>query len=274
MPLECGIGLRPPHVKELLQEKYKNTWLEIHPENYLSSGGKSLKQLYKLREHYPISFHCLGFSLGSHHPINLDYAKKIKMLSEKLQPFLISDHMSWSRLGNTFTHDLLPIPYTSTSLDNFVNNINQAQDILKKQILIENPSSYLSFPESNIPEWEFLSVASKKSGCGVLLDVNNIFVNSCNHHFSTSNYLNHIKDLDIQEIHLAGHHINTDKKVNIYIDDHGSKVSQEVWQLFKKCIKLFPKTKILIEWDTNIPDLSVLLEEKNKADTIINSQNL
>ncbi len=246
-------------------------WLEIHPENYFSDGGKHIDCLYKLRKHYPISFHCLGFSLGSCQSINLDYAKKIKKLSDKLQPFLISDHMSWSGLDNIFTHDLLPIPYTKLSLKNFVNNIDQAQSLLNKKILIENPSSYLSFSESNMPEWQFLSSASSQSGCGVLLDINNIFVNSKNHNFDPLEYLNKIKDLDVQEIHLAGHQINLENNINIYIDDHGSSVSKEVWDLFSKSIKIFKKAHTLIEWDTNIPDIQILLNEKNKAQDIINS---
>lgn len=269
MPKECGIGLRSPHLEIFLKKKYKNLWLEIHPENYFSDGGKHIDYLYKLREHYPISLHCLGFSLGSCQSINLDYAKKIKALADTLQPFLISDHMSWSGLNNVFTHDLLPIPYTSSSLKNFVKNINQVQSLLNQKILIENPSSYLSFPESKIPEWQFLSEASKQSGCGILLDVNNIFVNSKNHNFDSNQYLRKIQDLDVQEIHLAGHHINTENNINIYIDDHGSTVSQEVWALFSKSLELFPKANPLIEWDTNLPNIEILLNEKNKAQKLI-----
>lgn len=271
IPKECGIGLRSPHLEIFLEKKYKNLWLEIHPENYFSDGGKHIDCLYKIREHYPISFHCLGFSLGSIQTINKDYAKKIKELADTLQPFLISDHMSWSGLNNVFTHDLLPIPYTSASLKNFIKNINQMQDLLNQQVLVENPSSYLNFSESNIPEWHFLSEVSKQSGCGILLDVNNIFVNSKNHNFDPNQYFQELKGLDIQEIHLAGHHINTEENINIYIDDHGSTVSSEVWNLFTKSVKLFPKANPLIEWDTNIPNIDILLKEKNKAQTIINS---
>ncbi|MBE8162435.1 MAG: DUF692 domain-containing protein [Bdellovibrionaceae bacterium] len=265
----CGVGLRSPHLEIFLEKKYKNLWLEIHPENYFSDGGKSLDSLYKLRQHYPISFHCLGFSLGSCQPVNLNYAKKIKDLANALQPFLISDHMSWSGLDGVFTHDLLPIPYTSASLKNFINNINQTQNLLGRQILIENPSSYLSFPESNMPEWQFLSKASKQSGCGVLLDVNNIFVSSKNHNFDPYQYLNNVADLDVQEIHLAGHHINTEENISVYIDDHGSVVSKEVWKLFVKSLKQFPKANPLVEWDTNIPTVEVLLKEQKKAQKLV-----
>lgn len=271
IPKQCGIGLRSPHLKNLLKKKYKNLWIEIHPENYFSDGGQHIDIIYKLRQDYPISFHCLGFSLGSCHDINLEYAKKIKKLAKRLQPFLISDHASWSRLDTVFTHDLLPITYTNASLKNFIKNINQTQELLEKQILIENPSSYLNFLQSNMTEWEFLSQASKQSGCGVLLDVNNVFVNSKNHNFNTQNYLDFISDLDVQEIHLAGHHINVEKNINIYIDDHGSAVSDPVWKIFKQSIKLFSKARALVEWDTNIPDINTLLAEADKAQKIIDS---
>lgn len=271
MPKQCGIGLRSPHLKDLLKKKYKNLWIEIHPENYFSDGGEHIDIIYKLRQDYPISFHCLGFSLGSFQDINLEYGNKIKTLAKKLQPFLISDHASWSRLDKVFTHDLLPIVYTKASLKNFIKNINQTQDLLGRKILIENPSSYLNFLQSDMQEWEFLSQASKQSDCGILLDVNNIFVNSKNHNFNTTDYLNFISDLDVQEIHLAGHHINIEKNIKIYIDDHGSVISDPVWKIFKQSLKLFSKARTLIEWDTNIPDINTLLAEATKAQNIIDN---
>jgi len=269
-----GIGLRHQHFQEFIENKPDVPWLEIHTENFLNQDSTSSKYLASIRQNYQISAHCVGMSLGSADvvcPVRERHLQKIKKTLDWLEPALVSDHLSWSASdGVHYIPDLLPIPYTEEAFDVVTQNINRAQDVLQRQILIENPSSYLGFVDSTIHEWEFLANLSQETGCGLLLDVNNIFVSAYNHGFDAIAYLQSLPVAAVQEIHLAGFSIDKVEGKEVYIDTHGQKVYDGVWTLYEKAIERFGEVPTLIEWDTDIPELSVLLEEKNKAEAIIN----
>ncbi len=265
IPAKAGIGLRAQHYRELLDALPGIGWLEAHSENYFGGGGPPLYFLEQLRSHYPLSLHGVGLSLGSADPLNLDHLGKLKTLVERFEPDLISEHLVWSSIGGRFMNDLLPLPYTEEALRHVCERIDQTQEYLKRQILIENVSSYLQFKTSDIPEWEFLAEIHRRSNCGILLDVNNIYVNSVNHGFNPINYLDAIPIKAVQEIHLAGF----ERYDDILIDTHGKPVYPEVWDLYRQAVQRFVRVPTLIEWDTNIPALSVLLAEARKADAIM-----
>jgi uncharacterized protein (UPF0276 family) len=266
---QVGIGLRQLHYQQILDEQPKIDWLEFHAENFFSEDALAIKQLEKIRENYPLSMHGVGLSLGSADELNQKHLQKLKTTLTRFEPQLVSEHLSWSSINGNYFNDLLPLPYTQESLDNFVLKVKQTQDYLGQQILIENPSSYIQFAQSDMNEWDFYGQLPKLTGCGLLLDVNNVFVSAFNHKFDIDTYLNAIKAEDIQEIHLAGFAINSYDEGDIYIDDHGSKVKDEVWALYQKVVDKFAQKPTLIEWDTNIPKLSVLLAEAEKAKNIL-----
>jgi len=268
-----GLGLRHRHFQEFMADKPDVPWLEIHTENFFSQDSTAAKYLAKIRQNYPISAHCVGLSLGSATnacSIRAQHLQNIKATLGWLQPSLVSDHLSWSASDNGhYLPDLLPIPYTEEAFDVVVQNINQVQDVLQRQILIENPSSYLSYLNSPIPEWEFMSMLVQKTGCALLLDVNNIYVSAHNHGFDAQMYLENIPVTAVQEIHLAGYSVDNIEGKDIYIDTHGHRVYDGVWQLYEKTIERFGALPTLIEWDSDVPELSVLLDEKRKAEMII-----
>jgi len=269
-----GIGLRHQHFQDFIENKPDVPWLEIHTENFLNQDSTSSKYLASIRQNYQISAHCVSMSLGSADvvcPVRERHLQNIKKTLDWLEPALVSDHLSWSASdGVHYIPDLLPIPYTEEAFDVITQNINRAQEVLQRQILIENPSSYLRFVDSTIHEWEFLANLSQETGCGLLLDVNNIFVSAHNHGFDAIDYLQSLPVSAVKEIHLAGFSIDKVEGKEVYIDTHGQKVYDGVWTLYEKAIERFGEVPTLIEWDTDIPELSVLLEEKNKAEAIIN----
>jgi uncharacterized protein len=264
-----GIGLRAPHYQEVLTHLPPVSWWEVHSENFFSKGGLSLHILTKIREHYPVSFHGVGLSLGSADPLDIHHLASLKKLVERYQPMLVSEHISWSRASGIVANDLLPLPYTEEALAITVSHIQQVQDTLGRQILVENPSTYLQFTCSTMPEWEFMAEVSRQSGCGILLDINNIYVSSTNHNISSTDYLEAIPASAVHEIHLAGHSAQQIEGQTVLIDDHGSAICPAVWELYRKAIKRFGKTPTLIEWDTNIPALAILQQEAAKADKIM-----
>ena len=269
-----GISLKHQHFQEFINNKPDVPWLEVHTENFFSQASTSSKYLAQIRQHYPISAHCVGMSLGSaaiNCPIREQHLHKIKNTVEWLQPGLISDHLSWSASpAGYFLPDLLPIPLTQEAFTIVANNIRRAQDTLQRQILVENPSSYLTYVDSPMTEWQFLSALAEDTGCGLLLDVNNIYVSAHNHHFDSLTYLNNMPLSAVKEIHLAGFSTEVIEGKELYIDTHGHRVCDDVWQLYEQAIKRFGAIPTLIEWDTNIPELAVLLDEKSKAEAIIN----
>jgi len=268
-----GVSLKHQHFQEFIDNKPDVPWLEVHTENFFSQASTSSKYLAQIRQDYPISAHCVGMSLGSaaiNCPIREQHLKNIKSTIDWLQPGLISDHLSWSASqGGHYLPDLLPIPLTEEAFTIVANNIKRAQDILQRQILVENPSSYLTYVDSPITEWQFLTSLAEETGCGLLLDVNNIYVSAHNHNFDPLIYLNNIPLTAVKEIHLAGFSTETIEGRELYIDTHGHRVCDDVWQLYEQAIKRFGALPTLIEWDTNIPDLAVLLDEKSKAEAII-----
>lgn len=262
---QVGIGLRTPHYRELLDTLPPIGWFEVHSENYFGEGGQPLYFLERFRSRYPLSLHGVGLSLGSTDPLNSTHLRKLKSLVDRFEPGLVSDHLCWSSVGGQFLNDLLPLPYTEEALIHVVTRIGEAQDYLRRQILVENVSSYLQYKHSTIPEWEFLAEVSRRAGCGILLDVNNIYVSAENHQFDPLTYINAIPAAPVQEIHLAGFDSNGD----CLIDTHGKPVFDAVWSLYTRTIERLGPKPTLIEWDTHIPVLDVLLGEAWKARTIL-----
>lgn len=260
-----GIGLRPKHYKVITESMPKIDFLEVHSENYFDKNSVDYFYLQQASKHYPLSFHGIGLSLGSDEQVSTTHLTQLKNIVEEFKPFLISDHLSWSSLQGTYFNDLLPVPYTEEALARFVNNVNQVQEFLGRQIIIENPSSYLQFKDSNIHEAEFLNRLSEQTDCGLLLDINNIYVSACNHGFCAQDYLDKINFKRVQEIHLAGHTRKQLENGEILIDTHNQRVCEEVWQLYKANINKLTDAVTLIEWDSDLPDLAVLLAEKDKA---------
>ena len=259
-----GIGLRNQHLQQVLDEQPDINWFEVHSENFFYDNLATY-QLEQIAEQYPLSFHSVGLSLGSADKINQQHLQNLKNALERFKPQLVSEHLSWSSIDGNYLNDLLPLPYTPASLDNFADKVKQVQDFLGRQILIENPSSYLRFKESKIPEWEFFAALPSLSGCGLLFDVNNVFVSCFNHGYQASNYLNSVDADDVLQIHLAGHSKKKLKQGTILIDDHSKQVTDEVWDLYRTSLETIGNKPTLIEWDTNIPDLSVLLSEAKKV---------
>jgi uncharacterized protein (UPF0276 family) len=263
-----GVGLRNQHLDYVLEHNPKINWFECHSENFFDYGIQTEK-LEEISKLYPLSLHGVGLSLGSTDELNKTHLDKLKSAIDRFKPQLVSEHLSWGSVDGNFFNDLLPMPYTIASLQLFADKVKQTQDAIGTQILIENPSSYLEFKDSTISEWDFYSQLPNLSGCGLLLDLNNIFVSSKNHNFNTQDYLSAINKEDIQEMHLAGFSVNNYEKGSILIDDHGSKVKDEVWDLYKNAVDKFGKKPTLIEWDTNIPEFEVLQSEAQKIQRIL-----
>jgi len=260
-----GIGLRAPHYQQLLDEQPSLSFLEVHSENYFGDGGAPLRYLGELRDTYPISLHGVGLSLGSCDPLNRDYLSTLKNLINRIEPVLVSDHLSWCSLGGVYFNDLLPLPYTSESLAHVCDRVSQTQDIIGRQLLVENPSTYLQFADSDIPEWEFLSEVARRSGCGILLDANNLYVNCTNHGWSSGSYLAALPVDAVREIHVAGHAVRDHDGGRLLIDTHGSPVADAVWNLYRSVVDRFGLQPTLVEWDNDLPPLAQLLSEAAQA---------
>lgn len=273
VPVRAGIGLKPEHFTEILERHPAVGWFEVHPENYLMPGGPMPHYLGKIREHYPLSFHSVGMSLGSADGVDVHHVRRLKQLLDRFQPALVSDHLSWSRWGNTSLNDLLPMPYTEAALRLMSDNLSRVQDILGRPIAVENPSSYFDMAGTDMTEWEFLVQLVKNTGATILLDINNIFVSACNHGWEAQEYIQHIPAALVSEIHLAGHKIQATDFGEIRIDDHGSPVCDDVWDLFSFAIRQLGRFPTLIEWDTDVPAFSVLEEEARLADDILIDQS-
>ncbi|MCH8619904.1 DUF692 domain-containing protein [Undibacterium sp. TS12] len=264
-----GVGLRTPHYRDFLNAPVAIDWLEVHSENYFGDGGYDLHVLQTLRQDYPVSLHGVGLSLGSAHGYSDLHIDKLQRLVERVEPALISEHLCWGAVAGRHLNDLLPLPLMQTALDMVSQRIEWLQDRLKQRVLIENVSTYLRFASDDMSEAEFLAALVRRSGCGILLDVNNLYVNQNNHGESASAALKVMAALpggSIGEIHLAGH-LQTDICL---VDDHGSQVAGPVWDLFTQaCHLLGTGIPVLIEWDTAIPALPVLLAEADKAREIL-----
>jgi uncharacterized protein (UPF0276 family) len=265
LPIHAGIGLRAPHVREVLETRPPVPWFEIHSENYFADGGPVLATLDRLRERYPLAMHGVGLSLGSTDPLDLVHLRKLKRLADRAAPAAISEHLCWSGVKGRHFNDLLPLPYTEEALDHVCTRIDAVQDFLGREILVENVSSYFAFPEATIPEYAFVAEVAARTGCRLLLDVNNIYVNARNHGIDASAYLTAIAPASVAEIHLAGF----DATGPVVIDTHGAPVAPEVWSLFQAAVARFGRVPTLIEWDTDIPAFAVLEREAATAQAIL-----
>jgi uncharacterized protein (UPF0276 family) len=267
----AGIGLRGRHYEALLEQEPDIGFIEVHPENYFG-GGRHRHYLGKARELYPLSFHAVGLSLGSDQPVDKDHLRRFRELIDMYQPFHVSDHVSWSASGNAHLHDLLPLPYTEETLKCLCGNIVRTQDFFGREILIENPSSYLSFAGDEMREWEFMNEAARRTGCFILLDVNNIYVQAFNHGIDAREYIDNIDAAKVREIHLAGHTEREFDDGKLLVDTHNRPVRDDVWELYEYAISRLGPVPTLIEWDGDIPELPVLVAESDKAQTIIDTQ--
>jgi uncharacterized protein len=271
--LRAGIGLRAAHHEEVIARGPAVGWFEAHSENYFARGGSPRRVLTQVRRNYPLSLHGVGLSIGSTDPIDREHLAQIVQLTRELEPMLVSEHLSWGSAGGRFTNDLLPLPYTEEALRHMVSRVSQVQDALGRQMLIENVSSYLQFEHSRIDEWDFLAQLARQSGCGLLLDVNNVYVSAMNHGFDALAFLSAIPRESVQEIHLAGHSIHTVGGRQIRIDTHSSPVCDEVWALYSAALERFGPVPTLIEWDSDIPALDVLVAEARKADRALETHH-
>lgn len=265
-----GVGLRPTHYPYLNERPETSVrWFEAISENYMDSEGRPLEMLELIRQDYPVALHGVSLSIVSSEGVRPEYLERLKRLEERIQPFIVSDHLCWTGLQQTNLHDLLPFPFTDDARRTILNNIDQVQNSLGRQILLENVSTYISFPDCPYSEWEFLTMIAKESGCRILLDVNNLYVNSQNHHFDPFTYLDAIPTELIGQVHLAGY---TDMGTYLF-DTHSKPVYPEVWQLFSHLIARAPEIPVLIEWDDEIPDFPRLEEEAKKAAQIWDSHH-
>lgn len=269
IPAAIGIGLRAPHMAEIVAIRPAIGWLEVHAENYMG-GGAALRQLDAIRGDYRLSLHGVGLSLGSADGVEDEHMQRLAALIERTEPFLVSEHLSWSAIGGTHLNDLLPLPYTEETLAIVAQNVLTAQEKLRRRILVENPSSYLRFRHSTIPEPEFLGELVRRTGCGLLCDVNNIFVTGSNLGADPRAYLAALPAA-VGEIHLAGHARVTRGGQVLLIDDHGSAVPPPVWELYRAALARFGLAPSLVEWDRDLPDLSTLLGEARAAERIANA---
>lgn len=269
IPACAGIGLRAPHVMEIIETRPAIGWLEVHSENYFADGGTALRLLERIRADYPLSLHGVGLSLGSCDPLDLRHLNRLKTLIARCEPGLISEHLSWSSIGGRHANDLLPLPYSEEALHHLCERIDQTHEFLARHILLENPSTYLQYTDSVMPEWEFISEVARRTGCGILLDINNVYISAVNHGDDPADYLHNLDPLRIGEIHLAGFEDNP----GLLIDTHSRPVHAAVWALYRLALDRFGRRPTLIEWDADIPALAVLLREAEKAQTMLETRH-
>lgn len=263
--LGFGLGLRSPHFEQIIAEKPAVDWFEIISENYFVAGGKPWHYLNKIRADYPIVMHGVSMSIGSIDPINKDYLNQLKNTIARVEPQWVSDHLCFTQVGGVNSHDLLPMPYTSEALDHLANKISQVQDYLGREMIFENVSSYLTYNDSQMSEWEFLAQLHKQTGCKFLMDVNNVYVSARNHDFNAMDYLSAIPSTAIAQIHLAGHQ---DFGTHI-IDTHDGDVPDAVWDLYAQYAKTLNPVSTMIERDDNIGSLDDLITELEHAKALV-----
>lgn len=256
-----GLGLRREHYRDFLEGEVDVDFVEVISENFMVAGGQPRDILRRVRERYPVALHGVSMSLGSADGLRADYLERLRALVDEVEPLFISDHLSWSRIGRFNSHDLLPLPYTREALDTICDNIDQAQEALGRSMLVENPSSYLAYAESTMSEWEFIAAMGKRTGCGLLLDVNNVFVSASNHGFDPLDFLRGIPMERVRQIHLAGHSQGN----GLLVDTHDSAVNDAVWSLYAHTIERCSGVATMIERDGDIPPLTDLLDELNIA---------
>jgi uncharacterized protein (UPF0276 family) len=256
-----GVGLRPKHYGRFLEGNPRVDWVEAITENYLSQGGRPLAALEKARRDRPVVLHGVSLSIGSVDPLNEDYLKRVRALASRIEPAWISDHLCWGSHGRRYAHDLLPLPWTEESLAHVSARVRRVQDALGRRILLENVSSYVAFRDSTMTEWEFLARVAEDADCGILLDVNNVYVSARNHGFDADTYLAALPANRIGQFHLAGHA----DKGKYLLDTHDAPVPESVWSLYATAVRRFGAVPALIEWDDQIPELEELLAQSRRA---------
>ncbi len=256
-----GVGLRAPHFDYILEYLPPVPWFEVLIDNYMVKGGIVLQRLEQIRQRYPFSFHGVGLSLGSVDPLCMNYLAQLKKLKEWLQPAYLSDHLCWTSVDDHYLHELLPLPYNKVTLDHLVSRISKVQDFLGERILIENVSSYLSFQDSDIYEWDFINEVVRQADCYLLLDINNVYVSSYNHGFDAKYYLDNLAPNRVKQYHLAGH----ENFGRYLLDAHSKPVSDGVWELYQYALRRFGALPTIIEWDNDIPSWDTLIGEALKA---------
>ena len=259
--LGFGLGLRTEHYQDILAERPQLDWLEILSENYMVDGGKPLHFLDRIRALYPVVMHGVSLSIGSLDPLDRDYLKRLKVLAARVEPHWISDHLCWTGIAGKNLHDLMPLPYTEEAVAHVAARVREVQDHLGQQILLENVSSYVTYTQSAMTEWEFLSAVCESADCHILLDVNNIYVSSHNHGFDPRAYLRGVPAERVRQFHLAGHTHNG----NIIVDTHDHPIIDGVWELYAEALRLLGPVSTMIERDAHIPPLKELLDELDQA---------
>ena len=266
LPHTPGIGFKPQHFAAVLAEPGPVQWLEIHAENYMGDGGRPLAQLRALSERFAISVHGVGLSIGGDGPLDREHLARLKHLTGWLNPASFSEHLAWSTHDSHFLNDLLPLPYTDATLARVADHIDQVQEALGRRMLLENPSSYLAFAESSWPETEFLAELVRRTGCGLLLDINNVFVSATNLGFTPQAYIDAFPLAHVGELHLGGHDTQADDHgAPLLIDSHGREVADPVWALLDYTLAKSGSRPVLVEWDTDVPDWPVLRDEATRA---------
>jgi uncharacterized protein (UPF0276 family) len=270
LPAAAGIGFKPQHFADIIAGEQPIGFVEIHAENYMGAGGPPHAQLAALRERYALSVHGVGLSIGGAGPLDPTHLARLKILCDRYQPESFSEHLAWSSHGEVYYNDLLPLPYTGETLARVVEHVDRVQTALRREMLLENPSTYVAFAESTIPETEFLTEISRRSGCTLLLDVNNVFVSARNHGTDPESYLDAFPLARVKEIHLGGHDEQADDTgAPLLIDAHGAPVADPVWALYRNVIARTGPLPTLIEWDNDVPAWPVLANEARAAGRIL-----
>ena len=270
LPARAGVGFKPVHFRAILVEPQPIGFFEVHAENYMGAGGPPHAQLAALRQRYALSVHGVGLSIGSMQPLDRDHLARLRSLCDRYEPESFSEHLAWSSHDGVYFNDLLPLPYTPQTLARVAEHIDTVQTTLRRQTLLENPSTYVGIAESTIPEVEFLAEVSRRTGCGLLLDINNVFVSSTNLGTSPQDYLDEFPVERVKEIHLGGHHRDIDDAgAPLLIDAHAAPVARPVWELYAWVIARIGPIATVIEWDNDIPDWSMLRAEAAAAERIL-----
>jgi uncharacterized protein (UPF0276 family) len=273
IPARAGIGLKPQHYQEILRDRPDFGFFEVHAENYMGAGGPPHHYLEAVRREYPISLHGVALSIGGECPLNRDHLARLKVLLERYDCGLFSEHLAWSTHEDAYLDDLLPVPYTGKTLQRVCGHVNETQDFLGRKMLLENPSTYVQFEESTMSEIDFISQIATRTGCGLLLDVNNVFVTCKNHNMDPNAYIDAFPVEHVGEIHLAGHDERSDDTgAPLLIDAHGSPVVNRVWKLYERAVSRIGPVPTLIERDANVPPLADLLAEAARADRVLDAE--
>lgn len=270
LPCRAGVGLKPEHYREIMSSHPDVGWFEVHPENYMGAGGPPHHYLERIRQNYPISMHGVGLSIGGAGRLSREHLDRLRAFTHRYDPGQFSEHLAWSTHESVYLNDLLPLPYTRETLDLVADHVDEAQDVLGRRMLIENPSTYVVFDESEMSEIHFLDALARRTGCGLLLDLNNVFVSAGNHGFDPVAYVDAFPDAYVGEIHLAGHAaIDGGDDTLLLVDAHDRSVADPVWGLYRRFIARSGPLPTLIEWDNDVPDWATLHAEAKRADLLM-----